>query len=265
MTLLRLGSRGDAVAFLQRALATHGFSPGAADGLFGPRTAAQVRAFQAHSGEVVDGIVGPSTWAALGVEADHASVAFVTRDVERLVRSLPSTVPAAVSRALACAVRDVGKAESPKKSNRGPAIAHLVEGYSEFWSIPGRPYLAWCAMAVMVWTGEGQRLGSTSLTMRWRDHVILGRFEGRVSEIKAWGEANHVLRPGSKAMPGDIFVMSREGSGSDVGAGGHTGLVVGVQDGAAVTIEGNVSDQVGVRMRPLSSLTVVQWGKRLRL
>ncbi|MGC4115173.1 MAG: peptidoglycan-binding domain-containing protein [Myxococcales bacterium] len=42
-----------------------GYDPGAADGVFGPRTKAAVTAFQQAKGLGVDGIVGPKTNAAL--------------------------------------------------------------------------------------------------------------------------------------------------------------------------------------------------------
>lgn len=57
--LLRKGARGPAVVSLQRALGV------TADGIFGPKTRAAVRAFQQRHGLVVDGIVGPQTRAAL--------------------------------------------------------------------------------------------------------------------------------------------------------------------------------------------------------
>jgi peptidoglycan DL-endopeptidase CwlO len=58
-TLLRIGSRGAAVARTQRALGIR------ADGIFGPQTRAAVRNFQARRGLLVDGIVGPQTRSAL--------------------------------------------------------------------------------------------------------------------------------------------------------------------------------------------------------
>jgi peptidoglycan hydrolase-like protein with peptidoglycan-binding domain len=58
---LREGSRGDAVARLQRELGI------AADGVFGPATLARVKSFQRGHGLMSDGIVGPATWAALGM------------------------------------------------------------------------------------------------------------------------------------------------------------------------------------------------------
>lgn len=60
--LLRVGSRGPAVAEVQRALRVR------ADGIFGPRTRSAVRTFQRRHGLFVDGIVGPQTRAALGRE-----------------------------------------------------------------------------------------------------------------------------------------------------------------------------------------------------
>jgi peptidoglycan hydrolase-like protein with peptidoglycan-binding domain len=57
--LLRTGSRGPAVAKVQRALGIP------ADGIFGPQTRAAVKKFQRSHGLLVDGIVGPKTRAAL--------------------------------------------------------------------------------------------------------------------------------------------------------------------------------------------------------
>ena len=61
MTTIKKGSRGDDVATLQRKLNL------IADGIFGAITDEAVRDFQKSHGLAVDGIVGPKTWAALGV------------------------------------------------------------------------------------------------------------------------------------------------------------------------------------------------------
>ncbi|HEX2040232.1 MAG TPA: peptidoglycan-binding domain-containing protein, partial [Acidimicrobiales bacterium] len=61
--VLRLGSKGVAVAQLQEALNAAGAQPKVdADGDFGPRTASAVRNFQKAHGLDADGIVGPKTW-----------------------------------------------------------------------------------------------------------------------------------------------------------------------------------------------------------
>ncbi len=58
---LRVGSQGPAVAAVQHRLHMH-----PARGTFGSRTKARVRLFQSRHHLVADGVVGPSTWAALG-------------------------------------------------------------------------------------------------------------------------------------------------------------------------------------------------------
>ncbi len=65
--MLRLGSFGDAVTLLQRAL---NLAPTiqprlAEDGQFGPKTHGRVREFQGQKNVAQDGVVGPVTWAQL--------------------------------------------------------------------------------------------------------------------------------------------------------------------------------------------------------
>lgn len=59
---LRRGDKGPLVEELQKKL---GFDAENADGDFGPKTEAAVRAFQREHARVPDGIVGPRTWAVL--------------------------------------------------------------------------------------------------------------------------------------------------------------------------------------------------------
>lgn len=63
--LLRRGDRGDDVKALQKALNAKGFDCGEADGIFGPKTEAAVKALQKAAHIAVDGIVGPQTRKAL--------------------------------------------------------------------------------------------------------------------------------------------------------------------------------------------------------
>ncbi|WP_257461223.1 peptidoglycan-binding protein [Archangium lipolyticum] len=65
MPTVREGSRGPAVRELQTLLKSKGFNPGAADGVFGPKTKAAVLSFQRSQGIAADGIVGPQTWGRL--------------------------------------------------------------------------------------------------------------------------------------------------------------------------------------------------------
>ena len=57
---------GDDVAALQQRLLDLGFDPGRCDGIFGVRTEAALRDFQRNVGMAADGILGPTTLAALG-------------------------------------------------------------------------------------------------------------------------------------------------------------------------------------------------------
>jgi N-acetylmuramoyl-L-alanine amidase len=58
---------GALVKRLQKALKAQGIDPGGADGVFGPHTAAAVRAFQLQEGLVPDGEAGPATLGKLGL------------------------------------------------------------------------------------------------------------------------------------------------------------------------------------------------------
>jgi peptidoglycan hydrolase-like protein with peptidoglycan-binding domain len=67
-SILRRGSRGSEVETLQEELSREGFNPGTVDGLFGSRTERAVVDFQAARALAVDGVVGPQTLRALGLQ-----------------------------------------------------------------------------------------------------------------------------------------------------------------------------------------------------
>ncbi|MEU6350246.1 peptidoglycan-binding protein [Streptomyces sp. NPDC047072] len=62
---LAQGNAGPDVAEAQCLLRRKGISPGAVDGIFGPRTQRAVEEIQRRAGLVVDGIIGPHTWKAM--------------------------------------------------------------------------------------------------------------------------------------------------------------------------------------------------------
>lgn len=64
---IRRGSKGEDVKYVQQILIDLGYDLGGsgADGIFGAKTEAAVRAFQKKSGLVADGVVGPMTYDAL--------------------------------------------------------------------------------------------------------------------------------------------------------------------------------------------------------
>lgn len=65
MTILRNGSRGPLVSFLQITLKNLNLYFGQTDGIFGPNTLNAVRTFQRNNNISPDGIVGNATWNAL--------------------------------------------------------------------------------------------------------------------------------------------------------------------------------------------------------
>jgi len=73
-SVLRRGSVGTAVKYLQQKLFSFLYPVGAIDGIFGADTERAVREFQAEHNLTVDGIVGPATWRALDDEANSRSL-----------------------------------------------------------------------------------------------------------------------------------------------------------------------------------------------
>jgi len=64
-SLLRLGSKGEAVRQVQTLLKQKGFYQGSVNGVFGQQTRKAVMAFQKSKNLAVDGVVGPQTLAAM--------------------------------------------------------------------------------------------------------------------------------------------------------------------------------------------------------
>jgi peptidoglycan hydrolase-like protein with peptidoglycan-binding domain len=75
------GSQGHPVPTLQYLLRARGHRV-TADGAFGPKTDAAVRAFQSARHLTVDGIVGPQTWSALIIEVSEGSTGDKVRGVQ---------------------------------------------------------------------------------------------------------------------------------------------------------------------------------------
>jgi peptidoglycan hydrolase-like protein with peptidoglycan-binding domain len=63
--LIKKGSKGDTVNYLQYKLLSRLYNPGAIDGIFGNNTLNAVKQFQKDNGLTVDGIVGNKTWSKL--------------------------------------------------------------------------------------------------------------------------------------------------------------------------------------------------------
>ena len=79
--VIKSGSNGHPIKTLQYLLGARGHSV-VVDGVFGPKSRAAVKAFQANHGLGADGIVGPITWAALVVQVKKGSQGDAVRGVQ---------------------------------------------------------------------------------------------------------------------------------------------------------------------------------------
>ena len=73
--VLRQGARGDEVKEVQRRLKQWGYYNGSVDGVFGAGTRAAVVQFQKKNGLTADGVVGATTYKALGMNSSYQVLA----------------------------------------------------------------------------------------------------------------------------------------------------------------------------------------------
>ncbi len=296
MKLLKKGSQGPDVEFLQERLTANGFHT-AADGQFGPKTLQAVEQFQASSGIAADGIVGPQTWNLLLVESRVVNPysGGAIPDLEALGKAAleGATKRAARSAVLWCAINDIGLVEQPNGSNGGPQIRHLTHWWSDadlkvpeedreapqsYWDyvrVNDEKLPPWCAIAVSSWL----RIGLQLQAKPWADHPF-GTWLGGVAQLEEWGREKECSEPVwplvratgdsrvfAYAEAGAIFTMGRGGSGSDPTTSirnGHTGLVIADDGDRIYTCEANVGNAVGWKHRKKSDLRMfISWWEAL--
>lgn len=142
--------------------------------------------------------------------------------------SLPEGLNAERRATLALALSQLGTAEDPPRSNRGP-----VERYIPRWARARGP--AWCCFFV-TWTLR-ETIG---------EHVP---WLGSVRRFVNLCERNGRIVP--RPQPGDIFAWVRaDGTG-------HIGFVLRVDDGGINTVEGNSGDRVRAATRPVDGMTFI--------
>lgn len=260
---LQPGDRGAEVRLCQERLRALGLAITALDGDYGPELSAAVSAFQADQKLPVTGIIDATTRGhilgaqAVGVpdptlEAERARLTALFTEGAAL---LPAEARPRVLAVLQEAVRWFGLREIPKGSNGGPEIGPITADFVR----PGEALPPWCALAVSHWLKQG--LGAAS----WAD-TPLGFRNASALAFGRWGEKHaRLLPPEGPAPAGSIFVMYRDGSGSDAagqrGSGaakwdgtGHTGLVLADLGDRVLSLDGNVSDRCWTATRPKSRL-----------
>ena len=88
---LQTGDRGEDVKEVQRKLITYKYLSGGADGIYGPKTALAVQAFQSRNSLKNDGMVGSLTWAKMNSSAAIAQSSLPVVPVSPTAPTLPTT------------------------------------------------------------------------------------------------------------------------------------------------------------------------------
>jgi uncharacterized protein (TIGR02594 family) len=211
MPTLRQGSRGSAVTDLQRRLAAAGFSPGAADGIFGPLTDNAVRSFQRARGLGIDGIVGPQTWGALLGTSPSVPRPYIPWPQPALGAEPPWLV--------------IARAEIGIKEVVGPAAnPRILEYLAASDAGPSQDEIAWCGAFV-------------SFCLYKAGVITKGSGFSRAENWLTFGD------PLSQPRTGCIAVFKPEpGSTSS----GHVGFWLKEERGFIHLLGGNQSDSVNV-------------------
>jgi hypothetical protein len=216
------------------------------DGDFGAQTEEAVQLFQARSADqfgnplVVDGRVGPTTWAALfAAEIPPATVAG-TRIQQKAVEVASS---------------QIGKMEDPLGSNRGPE----VDAYLRSVGLnPAEDSFPWCAAFVyFCFEKAAAQLGVPNPAIKDAGVIDCWNKAGVTPVHRiATSEASSVP---SLVKPGMVFVLK---TGA---ATGHMGLIEKVEGARLTTIEGNTNlngsrEGIGVFRRVGRTITSVNLG-----
>lgn len=211
------------VKAIQARLNALGCGPLDAEGVFGPKTKASVKLFQARNVDaegrplVQDGKVGSLTWAAL---FGNDTVPTATKARSPLLTAVLET-----------AASQVGVREQPKNSNSGPEVDDYLRRAGVPLNLPAMQKPWCCAFVFWCFDEAARALGRPNVMVRTGgclDHWNRAGAQGarRIS-------ASNAVNDPWLVHPGMIFIV-------DHGEGrGHTGLVAQVGGGILHTIEGN--------------------------
>ena len=215
-------SNATIVQAVQRQLNARGCGPCSEDGNFTTNTTRAVKRFQMRFTDgdglplKVDGVVGPLTWSAL---------------FNAPVEAVEAVSPIATA-AIDFARAELGVMEAPPGSNRGPRVDQYLRGVG---LDPATGSFPWCAAFLYsCFDSAATSLGRRNPVVKTAG-VLAHWNRAKAEGIRRILAAEAAATPGL-IKPGHIFIM-------DFGGGaGHTGLIVGIQSGKLVTIEGNTND-----------------------
>ncbi len=197
------------VILVQQKLAAKGFDPGVIDGIWGKRTDAAVRAFQAARGLQADGIVGPLTKAALGLDGSAPAAALSADTIDD--PAIPWLLEAR---------RLLGVREKPGSDNN-----FVILDWATDLGIPYKSDdIAWCGLFVAHCIG-------TTLNSEPLPANPLG--------AQNWKRFGGPCTP----QPGAVLVFWRE---KPTSWKGHVGFYVGEDAKGYYVLGGNQGDKVSV-------------------
>ena len=293
MKVLREGSKGKEVKFLQQRLNTFGFHVGE-DGAFGAKTETAVVTFQISRALSADGIVGAQTWTALLVDTEVAvpadlDAAWISEHLTYLddlkqkhylgvdgafPKEMKEDDVAEVVCVLTSAVMQYGLREVPKGSNGGPEIGHIVSP-STRGKLPSDYCIhfrwadtskmpPWCCIFVS-WSLKEGLSAAFGYRVSWEETPFGAWFGSCSHHLEPWARKRKTfVTPSSDdIVPGMIFTLGKDWVHADRGdpmGAAHTGFVLRVKDdGTFDSIEGNASDKVTSVNRKLSSVRIFSW------
>lgn len=209
--LIKYGASGVDVMEIQTALVRFKqMSPGDCDGQFGPYTENAVRRFQKENGLVVDGCVGPITWAALMPKYAAA---------ESLRRS---TTNPAIYMFLNVCRKYIGMREDD-----GPNRSKLIDAWVRELGLEPSDRLSWCLIAIQHHVKETCDILSIKDLLVPNTAGVMDLFN-RVPNAWKFGPMDGIA--------GDLMVM-------DFGSGhGHIGVIQEYHGGVYETLEWNTND-----------------------
>ncbi len=222
---------------MQEWLSLHGYRL-AIDGEFGPATEAAITSFQTAHSIDPSGHLCPTT-----IEALERPMALAEAPAKTGESTLGQIIVAYAQQHLALSPREVGG------PNRGPWVRLYCGGRD------GSAY-RWCAGFVhFVVAQASEHIGAPMPTLQAVPHYL------SCDAVARHARDNRRLHSGEPQI-GEVFLRKKSSNDWD-----HAGIVVGVQPGAIITIEGNTNaggsrdgDGVYRRFRRLANMDFIRVG-----
>jgi hypothetical protein len=220
------------------------------DGEYGPVTASAVADWKRRSGypdQLVTNVLNLDDQRCL-LGKKKLPAAYAGRAEQRAAAGNGSSDLPARAAALMESWADAGIKEQPAGSNKVPLLQRLAKdlGLADYYRQMGFP---WCAFAVFL---SALKEGGQTADQGLRTGAFNALYCPDILSQAEAGKSGMRVIPAAKAARGDIVLFDYHPDGPRAE---HVGRVTrGLQDGVVLTVEGNSSDAVARRERPLSQI-----------